>query len=59
MASALFGEMVKAVVDVERSVLAADAELHADLEAMLLEDGSKQKCLWSINLYPDLPVEIG
>lgn len=54
MASALFDNMVKAVVDVERELIALDAELHSDLEAFLLEDGSKQKNLWGINLYPDL-----
>lgn len=52
-----FGDMVKAVVDVERELIAVDAELHADLETLLLENGSKQKDLWGINLYPDLPGE--
>lgn len=54
MAADRFGDMVKAVVDVERALLAVDAELHADLETVLLEDGSKQKNLWGINLYPEL-----
>jgi len=53
MAAAGFGDMVKGVVDVERGLLALDADLHADLEALLLEDGSAQKDLWGINLYPD------
>ena len=48
-----FGDMVKAVVDVHKELLALDAELHSDLEALLLENGSKQKDLWGINLYPD------
>ena len=48
-----FSDMVKGVVDVERELLALDADLHADLEALLLEDGSAQKDLWGINLYPD------
>jgi len=52
MAIATFGNMVKAVVDVERKLIAVDAELHSDLEALLLEKGSKQKDLWGINLYP-------
>lgn len=46
-------EMVKAVVDVEREVVAIDAEMHADLEQMLLADGSRQDDLWGINLYSD------
>lgn len=53
MAAGLFGNMVKAVVDVERELLAIDGELHSDLEAMLIENGSSQKGLWGINLYPD------
>lgn len=50
----MFGNMVKAVVDVDRELIAVDAELHSDLEALLLADGSKQKSLWGINLYPDM-----
>jgi hypothetical protein len=55
MASALFGELVKAVVDIERGVMAVGGELHSDEEALLLEDGSLQPNLWGINLYPALP----
>ncbi len=57
MAGRLFGNMVKAVVDVDRELLAVDAELHADLEADLLADGSQQRALWGINLYPELEAE--
>ncbi len=53
MAQSGFGDMVKGVVDVNRGIAAIDAELHSDLEAMLLEDGSRQEDLWGINLYPD------
>ena len=45
------GPMVKGVVDVDRELLAVDADLHADLEKLLLEDGSKQDALWGINLW--------
>jgi hypothetical protein len=55
MAAALFGNLVKGVVDVERMVLALDAELHSDLEAILLQNGSQQRNLWGINLYPEEP----
>lgn len=49
------GSMVKGVVDVDRELLAVDADLHADLEKLLLEDGSEQDALWGINLwYEDL-----
>ena len=54
MAAERFGDMAKAVVDVEQGILAVDAELHSDLEAKLLENGSEQKDLWGINLYPDM-----
>ena len=57
MAVDLFGNMVKAVVDVDRELLVVDAELHSDLEALLLENGSKQKNIWGINLYPELKNE--
>ncbi|OGW69493.1 MAG: hypothetical protein A2036_04205 [Omnitrophica bacterium GWA2_50_21] len=55
LANHLFENMVKAVVDVDKELLAVDAELHSDLEALLLESGSRQKALWGINLYPALP----
>lgn len=50
-----FGDMVKAVVDIGRGVMALGGELHADAESMLLDDGSRQDDLWGINLYPDKP----
>ncbi len=52
LAEAQFGDMVKAVVDVERGVMAIGGELHSDEEAALIEDGSAQEHLWGINLYP-------
>ena len=57
MAADMFGDLVKAVVDVDRELLAVDAELHSDLEAFLLENSSKQKNLWGINLYPEMQGE--
>lgn len=47
-----FGDMVKFVVDVEKSVLAIGGEMHSDCEELLLEQGSKQENLWGANLYP-------
>jgi len=46
--------MVKAVVDVEKGVMVVDGDLHADEEALLLNEGSKNENLWGINLYPEL-----
>jgi hypothetical protein len=47
-----FEDMVKYVVDVRRGVAAVGGELHADEEALLLEDGSSQDDLWGANYYP-------
>ncbi len=52
MAEATFGDLVKAVVDVRRDLLAVDAGMHSDLEALLLDAGSAQADLWGVNLYP-------
>jgi len=54
MAENSFGNLVKAVVDIDRKIMAVDGELHADEEALLLEDGSAQEHLWGINIYPEL-----
>ena len=54
LAEGRFGNLVKAVVDVERKIMALDGELHADEEALLLENGSRQEDLWGINIYPEL-----
>lgn len=48
-----FGDMVKCVVDLERGTMAIGGEMHADEEAVLLKNGSKQVDLWGINLYPE------
>lgn len=53
LASNTFVDMIKCVADVNRGLLAVDAELYADLESMLLEQGSEQGFLWGFNLYPD------
>ena len=57
MASVQFGDMVKAVVDVEAGIMAIGGELHSDAEAILLDNGSRQSNLWGINLYPEKPSE--
>ncbi len=55
IASLSFGDMVKAVVDVNKEIMAIGGELHADEEEFLLQTGSLQKDLWGINIYADLP----
>ncbi len=47
-----FSSMIKADVDIDKRVMSIDAELHADLETILLENGSLQENIWGINLYP-------
>jgi hypothetical protein len=54
MAAGRFGDMVKGVVDVRRGIMLLDADMHADEEAELLAEGSTQRDLWGINLYPEL-----
>ena len=53
LAENFYVDMIKGVVDVDQGLLALDAELHSDLEGMLLREGSIQESLWGINLYPD------
>ena len=57
IAKKMFGNLVKAVVDIEKEIIAVDAELHSDEEAKLIEQGSKQNNLWGINLYPEFKDE--
>ena len=52
MAESMYGNLVKGVVDLAWSALVVDAEMHADEEQYLLENGSSQMDLWGINLYP-------
>lgn len=49
----LDGILVKAVVDLEKGIMAVGGGLHADEEQVLLESGSMQEHLWGINLYLD------
>ena len=53
MAAGMYGNLVKGVVDINKQILVLDAEMHADEEQWLLENGAKQNDLWGINLYPD------
>jgi len=53
IAKAGFGDMVKGVVDIEKKIIALGGGLHADEEALLLQNDSKQANLWGVNLYPD------
>lgn len=54
MPKKMFGDLVKAVVDIEKEIMVVDADMHADEESLLLENKSQQQNLWGINLYPNL-----
>ena len=43
---------VKLAVDLERGILAGGGALHADCEAALLEDGSRQEDVWGADWIP-------
>ena len=47
------GPMIKAVVDITKELVGIDANMHADIEQLLLSNGSEQSDLWGINLYPE------
>ncbi len=53
MAKKMFGNLVKAVVDTKKEMMAIDGELHSDEELMLVENGSKRLDMWGINFYPE------
>jgi hypothetical protein len=44
---------VKLAVDVERGILAGGGAMHADCEAVLLEDGSQQEFIWGADWNPE------
>jgi len=43
---------VKLAVDVQRGILAGGGTLHADCEAVLIEDGSRQEDVWGADWNP-------
>ena len=53
LAANTFGDMIKCVADIREGLMAVDADMHADLEKMLLLNGSNQEDLWGFNLWVD------
>ncbi|OGZ63606.1 MAG: hypothetical protein A3A98_02825 [Candidatus Staskawiczbacteria bacterium RIFCSPLOWO2_01_FULL_40_39] len=54
MMARMSGVFVKAVVDIEKEIMAVDAELHADLMEFLIEkEASEPKNIWGVNIYPE------
>ena len=54
MAQKMFGNLVKAAVDVEKKIMAVGGELHSDEQELLIEKGSEVKNIWGINIYPEI-----
>lgn len=44
---------IKLAVDIERGILAGGGALHADGEALLVDDGSRQEHIWGADWIPD------
>jgi len=44
--------IIKLAVDVRRKILAGGGLMHADCEAVLIEDGSQQDDIWGANWIP-------
>lgn len=57
IAQEMFGNFVKAVVDVEQNIMVVGGELHSDEESVLIEMGSNQQNIWGINIYPEIDDE--
>lgn len=54
MAKKMHDNLVKAMVDVKKEIMAVDAGLHADLmEFLIEEENSEPKDVWGINIFPD------
>lgn len=52
MAKNMYGDLVKADVDLNKNLIILDMGMHADGEAYLMDNGSSQEDLWGINLHP-------
>ena len=52
MAEKMYGSLVKVDVDIVKNIFIVDMGMHADGEAYLMDNGSKQKDLWGLNLHP-------
>lgn len=54
MSEKMYGNLVKAVVDIKKEIMAVDGELHSDLVELLIEkEKSEPRDLWGVNFYPE------
>lgn len=52
LAHQLYGDIIKAVVDVGQGILGVGGELHVDIQSQLIEkENSRGEDTWGINLY--------
>ncbi|MBU2564367.1 hypothetical protein KKA23_02170 [Patescibacteria group bacterium] len=54
MSKRMFGNLVKAVIDIEKEEMVVDMELHSDGQELLIENGSINQNTWGINIYPEM-----
>ncbi len=49
-----YGNIIKAVVDIEQQIMGVGGELHVDIQSLLLEkENSESSNTWGVNLYLD------
>ncbi|MDZ7289759.1 MAG: DUF5674 family protein [candidate division KSB1 bacterium] len=48
------GTYIKLAVDIQRNILAGGGQMHADCEAVLLNDGSRQADIWGADWIPSI-----
>lgn len=49
-----YGDIIKAVVDIEHGIMGVGGELHVDIQSLLIEkENSRGDTTWGINLYLD------
>ena len=54
MAKENYGDMIKAVVDIKKEIIAIGGEFHSDASVILVEqEGSNQEDVWGVNIYPE------
>lgn len=50
-----FGDLVKAVVDINKEIMGVGGELHVDIQSLLVEkENSAGSDTWGINIYPEI-----
>jgi hypothetical protein len=54
----MYENLVKAVIDIKKEIMAVDAPMHVDLEQFLIEkENCEPKNLWGINFHPEFEGE--